>query len=157
MTASDLWAGIDRDLYEVLGVRPDATDQEIHAAWHRAARDTHPDLGGDHTRFRAVHVAFLVLSDPEQRRRYDRDRAVRAAVARVTSAGMPAIHRVVRDAPMPPDGSADTAPAVLLLMAFLALSAIVLAYVWPWTTLVTGSVVGAVVLARYRRLKGYWP
>ncbi len=34
-------------LYEVLGVCPDATDDQIKTAWRTAAKATHPDAGGD--------------------------------------------------------------------------------------------------------------
>jgi len=60
------------DLYEVLGLRPDAATEEIKRAYRRAAREHHPDTGGDAERFKEVTRAFEVLSDPERRARYDR-------------------------------------------------------------------------------------
>jgi molecular chaperone DnaJ len=66
-------AGI-RDLYEILGVTRDATQEEIKKAYRRRARELHPDSSGDPTtegHFKEVSAAYEILSDPERRRRYD--------------------------------------------------------------------------------------
>jgi len=43
--------------YEVLGVSPDATDEEIKAAWRRLAMLNHPDRGGSDEEMANVNVA----------------------------------------------------------------------------------------------------
>ena len=65
-----------RDYYEVLGVSRTATDQEIKSAYRRLAVKYHPDKNpNDATaeeKFKEAAEAYSVLSDAEQRRRYDR-------------------------------------------------------------------------------------
>ncbi|WP_435527999.1 molecular chaperone DnaJ [Microbacterium aurantiacum] len=62
------------DHYEVLGVARDASPDEIKKAYRRLARQLHPDVNsGDDAaeRFKLVTHAYDVLSDPDQRARYD--------------------------------------------------------------------------------------
>jgi DnaJ-class molecular chaperone len=64
-----------RDYYEVLGLKRDATDQQVRQAYRKLARKFHPDLNPrDKTaeeKFKEVNEANEVLSDPEKRKRYD--------------------------------------------------------------------------------------
>lgn len=60
------------ELYERLGVAPDASDVEIRKAYKRRALQLHPDkTEGDDAAFKALNEAYSVLSDPERRRAYD--------------------------------------------------------------------------------------
>ena len=63
-----------RDLYEILGVGRDATDEEIRRAYRSLAREHHPDVSGDpaaEERFKEIAGAYEILSDPDKRARYD--------------------------------------------------------------------------------------
>jgi len=65
-----------RDYYEVLGVARTATEQEIKSAYRRLAVKYHPDKNpGDaeaEDKFKEAAEAYSVLSEADQRRRYDR-------------------------------------------------------------------------------------
>jgi DnaJ-class molecular chaperone len=61
--------------YELLGVAPDASADEIQKAYRRLAKKYHPDLNpGDPKaldRFKAISSAYGLLNDPEKRARFD--------------------------------------------------------------------------------------
>ncbi len=60
-----------RDYYEILGVKKDASADEIKKAFRRAAVEHHPDRGGDEAKFKEVNEAYEVLKDESKRKRYD--------------------------------------------------------------------------------------
>ncbi len=62
------------NLYANLGVSMDASDADIKKAFHQLAMKYHPDrnIGEDTTeRFAMLNKSYMVLKDPETRRRYD--------------------------------------------------------------------------------------
>ncbi|HEV2187714.1 MAG TPA: J domain-containing protein [Stellaceae bacterium] len=62
--------------YEVLGVKPDASADDIRKAFRKLAKELHPDINPGkpeaEMRFKQVTAAHDLLSDPEKRARYDR-------------------------------------------------------------------------------------
>jgi len=61
-----------KDYYKILGVSPDASEEEIKKAYRRLAHKYHPDKkGGDEQRFKEINEAYQVLSDKEKRAQYD--------------------------------------------------------------------------------------
>jgi curved DNA-binding protein len=63
-----------RDFYDTLGVPRGVTPEELQRAYRKLARTYHPDVNKDpgaEERFKDISEAYDVLSDPEQRRRYD--------------------------------------------------------------------------------------
>ena len=64
-----------KEYYEILGLHPEATPEEIRKAYRKLALHYHPDRNrGDATaeeRFKAISEAYGVLIDPEKRRMFD--------------------------------------------------------------------------------------
>ena len=58
--------------YEILGVSPTSTQVELRRAYRRMLRVTHPDTGGDPTRFTQVQLAWERVGDADDRAAYDR-------------------------------------------------------------------------------------
>lgn len=62
-----------KNYYDVLGVRRDASEEDIKKAYRRLAHKFHPDKsGGDGQKFKEVSEAYHVLSNSEKRAQYDR-------------------------------------------------------------------------------------
>lgn len=60
--------------YDRLGVSPNADRSDIKQAWRKAVKENHPDHNDDpnaQQQFIQIKEAYDVLSDPEQRERYD--------------------------------------------------------------------------------------
>jgi curved DNA-binding protein len=64
-----------KDLYAVLGVARDVSDDEIRRVYRKLARETHPDVNPNdpkaEERFKEVSFAYEVLSDPDKKKLYD--------------------------------------------------------------------------------------
>src|SRR5881397_4022481 len=61
------------DYYEVLQISSNAEPETIHRVYRLLAQRFHPDNKetGSESRFRLITEAYQILSDPEQRARYD--------------------------------------------------------------------------------------
>src|SRR2546421_12831985 len=61
------------DYYEILQVSQSADPETIHRVYRFLAQRFHPDNAetGNEARFREIHQAYTVISDAEQRARYD--------------------------------------------------------------------------------------
>jgi hypothetical protein len=68
--------------YATMGVRRDASSGEIRRAYLARARERHPDMpGGSDGAMSDLNAAFAVLSDPKERKSYDRSIGVAGAGA----------------------------------------------------------------------------
>ena len=65
----------DANLYRLLGVPSNATNDQIVAAFRRRALQHHPDKGGDPRVMQQLNEAKNKLTDPELRRAYDAARS----------------------------------------------------------------------------------
>lgn len=65
----------ERDYYEVLGIEPNASAEEIRRAYHRLAFQCHPDRHEEteeaNKKMQEINEVYAVLSDPIKRREYD--------------------------------------------------------------------------------------
>lgn len=66
-----------RDFYDVLGVQKNVSEKELKRAYRKKAMQYHPDrYKGDKTqgeeKFKELNEAYSILSDSQQRQRYDR-------------------------------------------------------------------------------------
>ena len=64
------------DYYKVLGINKKATENEIKKAYRKMARKYHPDLNPNdkeaERKFKEINEANEVLSNPENRKKYDK-------------------------------------------------------------------------------------
>lgn len=71
---------MEKNYYEILGIKPDATDNEIKSAFRKLARKWHPDVAGDSqevvNKFKELNEAYEILSNPEKRKKYDTIRGI---------------------------------------------------------------------------------
>jgi len=72
-------------LYEILGVRPNATQDEIRKAFRRKSSHYHPDRNKSsdaNEKMAEINRAYEILSDPEKRDRYDKEGETKKSLSR---------------------------------------------------------------------------
>lgn len=63
-----------KDYYATLGVKKDASQEDIQKAYRKLARKYHPDVNKDpaaEVKFKELGEAYEVLKDPDKRKKYD--------------------------------------------------------------------------------------
>lgn len=67
----------ETEYYDLLSITPGASPSEIKKAYYKVARQLHPDKNPDNAeataKFQELSTVYQVLSDPEQRKKYDRE------------------------------------------------------------------------------------
>jgi molecular chaperone DnaJ len=71
---------IEKNLYDILGVVPSATTEQIRSSYRNLARQVHPDVGSAAhnatVTMAEINYAWSVLADPVRRREYDNSQRV---------------------------------------------------------------------------------
>jgi len=63
---------MDKNLYEELGIKNNATKSEIKSSYRSLVKKHHPDKGGENERFLAIQLAWETLKDPIKKEKYDK-------------------------------------------------------------------------------------
>ncbi|KAI9570525.1 hypothetical protein HD554DRAFT_2170129 [Boletus coccyginus] len=84
---------VETELYELLGVPPSASENDIKKAYRKKAKEHHPDKNpndpGAAQKFQEMAAAYEILSDPDSREVYDREGMDGIAGPGRRSGGMP--------------------------------------------------------------------
>ena len=63
---------MSKNFYDILGVKKNASQDEIKKAYRDLCKKYHPDKnGGDDTKFKEINEAYDTLGDEEKRKKYD--------------------------------------------------------------------------------------
>ena len=64
---------MEKNLYEELGLKKNATKSEIKSSYRSLVKQHHPDAGGEKERFLAIQNAWEILNDPIKKEQYDKN------------------------------------------------------------------------------------
>lgn len=81
----------EQNPYNILGVSPRSSNEDIKRAYRRLAQRLHPDTNPHHPgaadQFQAITSAYQLLTDPNQRKRYDEEQEIKLARAQANEEG----------------------------------------------------------------------
>jgi len=60
-----------KNLYDKLGVKKNATKDEIKSAYRKKAKENHPDKGGSKEEMTELTICYSILSSDDKRKKYD--------------------------------------------------------------------------------------
>jgi curved DNA-binding protein CbpA len=75
-----------KDYYQILGIERNSSEEEIKSAYRKLALQYHPDknLGNEEeaeAKFKEMGEAYKILSDPDERKKYDNGEDVSSTFA----------------------------------------------------------------------------
>jgi curved DNA-binding protein CbpA len=149
------------NLYEVLGVTPDAADDELRAAYRRRAREEHPDASGStpdaQVRMAQVNEAWRVLGDPSLKRAYDREIGLSRSIPQQPA---PAGHDPIGEERPEPAGQSSPLSAIIAVCSAFGLILVAVGFAGGAPGMAVIGVlllVGSVVLTGYRYIGAMRP
>lgn len=60
-----------KNLYDILGIKKDASKDQIKKAHRNGVKENHPDKGGNKEKFQEIQLAYDVLGNEDKRNHYD--------------------------------------------------------------------------------------
>ncbi len=63
---------MNKNFYEELGLKKNATESEIKCSYRSLVKKHHPDAGGEKEQFILIQMAWETLSDPIKKEKYDK-------------------------------------------------------------------------------------
>ena len=121
--------------YACLGVRPWATAAEIRAAYHRCAKQWHPDVdprAEAKARFLAMTEAYRILRNPVERAIYDR--SARVARPQSDTTRLKPVRMMLAELAISSAALGNKRTATLLLLGVLSVAAVLLVEFPPGAT-----------------------